>query len=158
MNAKGRKQEVSLFCANGVKLFELFNSTNNTLLVNCVSKYEKLEAGLQLNNLNGFKFSGAHVCVCVFVWCNTVAVYPGSHPTSWYPSVPSSATAACGSGSEVHWHAVSRTRPVVGMFALQECACAYECGLNWANATVCISGFALNSRMIWTHRVWAIGR
>lgn len=47
----------------------------------------------------------------------------------------------------MHWHAVSGSRPIAGRYALQECACVYECGLWRASAPVCICGFALESCM-----------
>lgn len=83
-------------------------------------------------------FNGLKKCLCIYVcrgvfvsvWCNTVAgCMQGAHPNSWYPSVSSSPLAACGSESEVHWHAVSGFRPEMERNVLQECARAYECGL-----------------------------
>lgn len=56
----------------------------------------------------------------------------------------------------MHWHAVSGSGPIVGRYALQECACVYECGLWRASAPVCICGFALDLCMCvrvdsWVH-------
>ena len=84
------------------------------------------------------------MCVWIFQYTELVCLIQklctqGSGPNSWDPSAPGAAPVACGSLSQVHWHAASRS---THHQKEEDSVCVCVCMSVWFNMSICV-GYCL---------------